>query len=830
MILTKDPDSKYLYHQTEQQTSSRNLAVTSMRADMQYENPYLPICDTVGYPCKTDTKYRLPASPPASPSTQSARPKYCALQGLPAKIRHSSDLLNHSQEYRQALFLNWVAYERLFDDRILREERLRCPLLWCRKHFGDPRQLSEHVKNCERLSEGEYWCPQHQSPERWAAAPASKKHRSSLKLSICLKHAVRIIRRLGSRRPKKTSSIELEAHHTYQQAPANYMLITTNKDITTEQCEAELSTRSCELKIELPTTISRCYELQSPLTCHGSDLPFGAIIDVDMDMGTVESESSTSAASLSVSPIEDDYDIIDSEASSPMSPCYTIDATTRLLSFDEEDLGSRLCSPVFVPIPNLDLDLESQHEPASRNGLLEACPQNGFSFVLMQADLNKRSDAPPPLPIETRSHHDAEYSDEKELCSINYDAQSPPQSDCNALTAQPDRSHPALTATAMYDHDHGTGTDFHMHNQHDLVEGLRRVSPMLYKRSLRNLRRDAMTPAVQSFVDSMPSTEVIIERGLASLRKVFSGNLPNQIMEIYAMLHVAFVVAIVINQKDVAEVQKDLYADILNWSLAIRSVNERALFVHIAQRMWASEHSKLHCPRFVNDDLPGMLNQTCFTSVLPAISELPAPCSSTTNNPKTSTSSSTISNDTNVLLHALKKGGTAIYLCRQYLDVLEYTGLLASARGHDLQQMRGCLNRTPSEEVTNTAQNWETMVTRPLIEFMGLEGFRSIVINVQKLLANGIFENLREAELKLMFDAQIVQQLLFALQESSQGAWPERFSVQYEGAADTITSENFAILGISNIALTMSAMRRTLHRNLSQDEPDPAPQDYMYPP
>lgn len=46
-------------------------------------------------------------------------------------------------------------------------------------------------------------------------------------------------------------------------------------------------------------------------------------------------------------------------------------------------------------------------------------------------------------------------------------------------------------------------------------------------------------------------------------------------------------------------------------------------------------------------------------------------------------------------------------------------------------------------------------MTRPLIEFMGLEGFRSIVINVQKLLANAVFANLREAELKLMFDAQV---------------------------------------------------------------------------
>jgi len=38
---------------------------------------------------------------------------------------------------------------------------------------------------------------------------------------------------------------------------------------------------------------------------------------------------------------------------------------------------------------------------------------------------------------------------------------------------------------------------------------------------------------------------------------------------------------------------------------------------------------------------------------------------------------------------------------------------------------------------------------------MGLEGFRSIIINIQQLMANGVFHNLREVELKLIYDGQV---------------------------------------------------------------------------
>ena len=92
--------------------------------------------------------------------------------------------------------------------------------------------------------------------------------------------------------------------------------------------------------------------------------------------------------------------------------------------------------------------------------------------------------------------------------------------------------------------------------------------------------------------------------------------------------------------------------------------------------------------------------------------------------------------------------------------VLEYTGLLASERGRYLGQMQGCIESTPPSADTTTLRYWEKSIIEPLIQSIGLEGFRPIVNNVQTLIVNGVFRNLREVELKLIYDAKVSQPML----------------------------------------------------------------------
>ncbi|MCJ1431278.1 hypothetical protein MMC27_000629 [Xylographa pallens] len=582
-----------------------------------------------------------------------------------------------------------------------------------------------------------------------------------------------------------------------------------------ERAGAELSTtRSCELKIELPTTVSRCYELQSPiLSSDVPDLRFASGDAMEVD----EAENSSLASSPSISPIEEEYDIISSNTSSPMSPCYTIDASPQV-SCNDDPFGSDLTSPVFFPVPVFDLNhidydvVFASHDVASTIPGLCGSVTSGSSEAVEALKL----DLPNTFAGKPNPHEG--YSDEKMICHVEDGTGRDQQRSDNHSNEYDLSGIQRSMVNSVCCGKNVTGADVQMQSQHALIEALRHVSPMLYKRSLRNLRRDPVTAAVRSFIENVPLPENIIKIGLATLRKVFSNTLPNKLMDIFAMLHVAYVVAIVINQKDFTEIQRDLYADILNWSLAIKSTDERALLTNIAQLMWASDHSKMNSPRIVNDVLSGTLKQACFTTVLPPISELPASHSSSDSYSRGFVSSEAYSNDTTALFQALK-GGTSVYLCKQYLDVFEYTGLLAKSPSTHLQQMQEHLNAAPLANTSDYTEYWEAVVTRPLLEFMGLEGFCPIVVKVQRMLGRGAFGTLREAELKLIFDGQRYSRSpakyhLF-LKEVSQ---PQQLDKQLERATNSLAEEIIALERLAVQLLTLFAVRRTVHRELPQDQ------------
>jgi hypothetical protein len=634
--------------------------------------------------------------------------------------------------------------------------------------------LLKHIEVCDRLAEGEYWCYEHAGPERFA--PIATRQKSNLKLSKCIRHAVRIIRKLGSRKSKSTAEVaelaaEPDSPKRLQPSPTIEYDFTSAEERTTatNRSDAELSTLSCEVK-ELPATHSGYYEPRWPLrVSHAPVLPIFSTEDMDID----HSESSSVVSCRCISPIQEGYHVVDGNPLSPMSPWCDASPHTQQFHSEEMELEPDMPSRASVPSHMPQVFLES--DPVIVSNTLEAMP----SPITLYLDVQMTSEFLDPdevavtsIPQETPVFP-LVYSDEKIICAVDFDSHHHRQISGNYVPAQFTEQPTRFFADDVHQQQTSFGTETQMHTQLELVEGLRRVSAILYQRSIRNLQRDRLTVDVRSFICNMPPCELIVAKGLAALRKVFAGSLPSTLMEIYAMLHVAYVAAIVINQNEVVEVQNDLYADILNWSLAIKSVRERALFVDIARRMWASDHSKHNCPRQATEDISGTLNQPCFTTVLPALSEIPRSCSSGSGKSKASALSRDNADQATTLFNNLKNG-TAIYLCRQYLDsmysyvvfptpikadslvsVLEYTGLLSGRRGPYLRQLQGCSTTIVSREESTMASHWDSKITTPLITFMGLEGFRSIIINVQKLMANGVFHNLREVELKLIYDGQV---------------------------------------------------------------------------
>ena len=87
--------------------------------------------------------------------------------------------------------------------------------------------------------------------------------------------------------------------------------------------------------------------------------------------------------------------------------------------------------------------------------------------------------------------------------------------------------------------------------------------------------------------------------------------------------------------------------------------------------------------------------------------------------------------------------------------VLEYAGVLAGDRGTRLLGEQGLVHTCLSQSDSMMASVLQDNLTEPLLLKMGLEGLHPTIVLAEKLLNQGAFQNLRELELKLSYDAMI---------------------------------------------------------------------------
>ena len=67
-----------------------------------------------------------------------------------------------------AAFQHWVRNIRVHCQDV--EERLICPMLWCRDRFGDQSSALKHLSACPWLEDAWYWCPFCRGPERFQSS------------------------------------------------------------------------------------------------------------------------------------------------------------------------------------------------------------------------------------------------------------------------------------------------------------------------------------------------------------------------------------------------------------------------------------------------------------------------------------------------------------------------------------------------------------------------------------------------------------------------------------------------------------------------------------
>ncbi|MCJ1350628.1 MAG: hypothetical protein MMC33_000609 [Icmadophila ericetorum] len=116
----------------------------------------------------------------------------CALSPCEPEHHHLSPVSEHldlSHHPESVKFQYWVACCRMNGRPFPAAELLRCPLIWCRNYFNNRDELTQHVKDCSYLDDGEYWCPKCEKRERFAFHPTYeewKPHRAQIPFGLCI--------------------------------------------------------------------------------------------------------------------------------------------------------------------------------------------------------------------------------------------------------------------------------------------------------------------------------------------------------------------------------------------------------------------------------------------------------------------------------------------------------------------------------------------------------------------------------------------------------------------------------------------------------------------
>ena len=124
----------------------------------------------------------------------SLRDYYLSQQDDPGRI-------GPSRAERQEAFLEWAASTRKALPERHPDDRLMCPLLFCRRHFDSVDSCLQHLRSCKLLPDGLYLCPFCLRPEQFR----KRIGRSNSKL----KRAVTFFKKLGRKESRPTQSRDL---------------------------------------------------------------------------------------------------------------------------------------------------------------------------------------------------------------------------------------------------------------------------------------------------------------------------------------------------------------------------------------------------------------------------------------------------------------------------------------------------------------------------------------------------------------------------------------------------------------------------------------------
>ena len=526
-----------------------------------------------------------------------------------------------SQQSRRLHFQNWVAYLRNCSPNVTAAERLTCPLLWCRESFEDIGKLLQHVSSCQCLSEGVYWCPDCQRPECFTKANASEDHQGTSPMkqvrNDIVKCAKKVATKLGSRSHRSSrstaSSTTSEERHPPMRGPCHMPLeLQTNQyECLEEKQFVEMS--SCEqTETQADSIWEASIDETPPATVDPSDL-------------TVEPDtlSTFSVAELSNNCQYNEDNIPALPAETGVNSVYLepMELDSHEVSFDE--------SPLSWPPFNFGMASKGP-QPPNMGMTSDIAPPVDFTSSTVWPVNARNSELVSPISSDSdfssdtwRSSQSFRYpispvngvatSNTLSIASEPYQFEQPllgdlaiPYDCSDVFRMEEPRSYP--DQLVLQENGLGLSTPNQipeslrpismMQNapsEQLLVEGVRDAFRSQYSRSTERICSSSVSPLASSFTNNRPASGALLNTGLLTLRKVILGVLPATSMEVFAILHLAYATACVLDCKSLLDQPEDVFADMASWKRTITDRKDRFLFEDLVQDLQALPSRRTSC-------------------------------------------------------------------------------------------------------------------------------------------------------------------------------------------------------------------------------------------
>ncbi|KAK3170050.1 hypothetical protein OEA41_009435 [Lepraria neglecta] len=247
----------------------------------------------------------------------------------------------------------------------------------------------------------------------------------------------------------------------------------------------------------------------------------------------------------------------------------------------------------------------------------------------------------------------------------------------------------------------------------------------------------------------------LFETGIVALKKCFENKLPQNLGEVYALIHVACAITYTMHGNDASYDWSGFFQDMLQWQHAILNQTDKLLLVTAINLLWSPEGAPIDFAYENMRDEPYGTNT--LETVTPLSFALHAgfqtPFVLNTTQPMEAPYSRQ-SSESMRLLSMLKNGNT-IRDSARFLIGLEYAGIIERTI-----QLPNDLSWYPQNCRTNI-QRMLDVIIKPLQQWSGIETLHDCIKDTEAQMCNGMLRCAREVEVSLVSNGRVSSRQIY---------------------------------------------------------------------